>query len=501
MGSESLQAAASNLVLEQGQPNVDFAAGIETMFSIQSSESSYLIQDIEGQIPDYISGRYYLNGPSRFSFGGLQYRHWLDGDGMVYSLRFGTEGVRFTNRFVRTEKFAAEQAAGRPLFRTFGTTFSHDLLKRGLSLESPGNVSVYPFAGTLLAFGEHALPTQLDPCTLETIGPFTFGGALHSISPFSAHPKFDHSSGELVNFGVFFSGNGGKLCLYCFDWNAKLRWRSNLELPYPCATHDFGLTPHYAVFYLTPHILNIDQLVRGHSSLMDSLCWEPGRGSRLLVISRETGKSVVSIPLADRYSLHTINCFEQEDSLVVDIIEFDRPIYDQYQPIPNLFADVPGGSPVRWIINLRTSEPVERRELDYRLAPDLPAMNPRLSSNPYRNFWMLGLSAAGRRGRKFFDQLVHANWDEPVLTDIFQARPKHYLGGEPLFIEDPDSQGGAIICQEFDAHHSRSAFLIFDAFDVGAGPVAKLHLKEPIHLAFHSSFLPDRDFTGSKLAV
>lgn len=485
-------AAASGPFAHPVPPNVDFAPGIETMFSIQPSEASYIIQDIEGRVPEYISGSYYLNGPARFSFSDLQYRHWLDGDGMVYSLQFGDEGVCFTNRFVRTDKFVAEQAAGHPLFRTFGTAFPHDILRRGLSLESPSNISVYPFGATLLAFGEQALPMQLNPATLETIAPFNFSGTLNSISPFSAHPKFDHVSGEMVNFGVFFSGKKAQLCVYCFDWNGTLRWRSNQELPYPCTIHDFGLTSHYAVFYLSPYLLNVDQVVRGHRCLMDSLHWEPGRGSRLQVISRHTGKSIALIPLADRYSLHVINCFEREDTLVVDIIEFDRPVYDQYQPVPDLFQNVPHGCPVRWSINLLSAEPVARKELGYRLAPDFPTINPRLSASPYCDFWMLGLSAAGQHGRKFFDQLVHSNWDDLSTVDVFHAQPTHYLGGEPVFIEDTGSRGGAIICQEFDARQSRSSFLIFDAFNVAAGPVARLHLKEPVHLALHACFQPNQ---------
>lgn len=37
----------------------------------------------------------------------------LDGDGMIHAYRFGDEGVRFQNRFVRTEKFQKEEAEGR----------------------------------------------------------------------------------------------------------------------------------------------------------------------------------------------------------------------------------------------------------------------------------------------------------------------------------------------------------------------------------------------------
>src|SRR6185295_18706175 len=152
----------------------DYAPLIERAFSFTPSEHSYVIDDIEGEIPEFIRGTYYMNGPARFSRGSLRYNHWLDGDGMVCALRFEDRRVEFTSRFIQSAKHAAEEEAGRPLFRAFGTEFESDRLKRGVMLESPINVSVYPYAGTLLAFGEQGLPIELDSVTLETRGEFNF---------------------------------------------------------------------------------------------------------------------------------------------------------------------------------------------------------------------------------------------------------------------------------------------------------------------------------------
>jgi hypothetical protein len=37
-----------------------------------------------------------------------------------------------------------------------------------------------------------------------------------------------------------------------------------------------------------------------------------------------------------------------------------------------------------------------------------------------------------------------------------------------------------VICQQFDAEAGESAFLVFDAFNVSRGPVAKLALASPV---------------------
>ena len=98
-------------------------------------------------------------------------------------------------------------------------------------------------------------------------------------------------------------------------------------------------------------------------------------------------------------------------------------------------------------------------------------------------------ASTGRRGRKFFDQLARAGWGGAGRLDVYRAPPLHYLGGEPVFVDAPG--GGFVICQMFDARRAESAFVIFDAFDVAAGPVATLRLDSPVHLGFHASFLPE----------
>ena len=466
----------------------DFAPGIERAFAAVPVERTEVVRHIEGKVPAFVRGTYYLNGPARFFRGGLRYRHWLDGDGMVCALRFAEEKVELTARFVRSPKWTAEEAAGRALFRTFGTSFPGDQLVRGIALEPPVNVSVYPFDGGLLAFGEQGLPLALDPATLETLGPYTFGGALNPVSPFAAHPKIDPETGELFNFGVSFSATAPVINLYHFGADGALRGRRRIPLEFPCSLHDFAVGPRHAVFYVAPYVLDMAALQSG-STLMEALSWEPERGSRLLVADRETGETVAAIPVGERYCLHTVNAFEDGGHLIVDVVELDRPVYDQYEVMPDLFTDVAPGRPVRLVLDLGQGRVVERREMAYDHAPDFPAVDPRLAHRPYDEMWILGISATGRPGRKFFDQLAHLDWRRPEAADVYTSPPGRYLGGEPAFV--PGDSGGAVICQEFDAEREESAFLVFDAADVARGPVARLPLASPVHLGFHAFFAPE----------
>lgn len=467
----------------------DHAPLLDRIFDLDLKEESYRIKRIDGTIPEYVRGNYYLNGPAQFIQGNFKYRNWLDGDGMVCTLRFSDGEVHFTNRFVATPKRMEEAEAGKPIYRMFGTAFEGDRLKRGIGTESPANVSIYPFGDQLLAFGEQSIPFELDPDTLETKGTYTFNGRLNDITPFSAHPKIDPDTGDLFNFGISFSPTNPSVTLYRFDSDGEMIYRKRSRIDYACTTHDFGISQSYCIFYFCPYVLNIQLLTAEGLATIDALKWMPELGSQLRLFSRETGDEMQTISFGSRYCLHLSNCYEEDGLLIVDVIEHDSTLYDQYQVIPNLFETASKGGPVRYVIDPDKGEVVSRHEIEYYVAPDFPAYDPRRFTKSYNDMWMLGISTAGEEGRKFLDQLVHVEWNEKKVRDVYKAPPRHYLGGEPVFIGNPASESeGLIICQQFDAEAEQSSFLIFDAYHVGNGPIATIHLENPLHLGFHACF-------------
>ena len=362
-----------------------------------------------------------------------------------------------------------------------------------MAIASPVNVSVYPFAGKLLAFGEQGLPWELDAETLETVGEHTFERRLNPISPFSAHPHFDDETGEMFNFGVSFASARPTLTLYKFNAEGKLEWRKRLPLHEPCSMHDFGLSARYAIFYLAPYLLDVSALMQEGATIQDSLRWQPERGSRLLVVERESGEEVANVAIGNRYCLHQINCFEEGDKLVVDVLELDEPVYGDYQPLPDLFVDVAPARPARFVVDIPEQRLVSHEEIDFQpasevnWASDFPAIDPSLSGKDYRHFWMLSISKTGQTGRKFFDRLVHVDWQARAVADHYASPDGKLLGGEPVFVPEPNrNDRGVILSQEFDAENGTGAFLVFDAFDLASGPIARIPLPYPLHLGFHA---------------
>lgn len=478
-------------------PNL--APGLEDTFELPPEEILGARLSVRGELPFPLRGRWLMNGPGRFQVGQRRYSHWLDGDGVVAMVHFdGSASPRLVRKFVRSRKWAEEERFGEAQFRTFGTSWTGDRLLRGIGLESPVNVSVYPFSGTLLAFGEQGLPWALDPATLETVGEHTFGGALNEISPFSAHPHFDPISGEMVAFGMSFAAREPTIQLYRFAADGSLLMRSRIPAGLPASIHDFAISPTYAVFWVSPYVLDFG-VVRSGGSILDALEWKPELGSRLLVVRREDGQLIAEVPVGHGYCLHTINAHEPAAGrLVIDVLELDEPVYPHYL-LETLLADVPNGRPVRLEIDLLASRVVERRVLPYELAPDFPAIDPANVGRANDRVWLLGMSQAGQSGRKFFDTLACLSWAQPEQGDWWRAPAGSYLAGEPVFVgRDADAAPGkveaVILCPLYDAVAKTTRLLVFNADHIAGGPLAELDFEVALAPGFHACWAQDSAF-------
>lgn len=470
----------------------DFATGIDRLLFAESDDQQYAVTDIRGEIPDHVRGTYYLIGPSSFERLGMRYRHWLDADGVVSSVRFSDEGVRFTRRHVASRKRVRESEAGRPVYRAFGTSFPGDKMLRGLSTESPINVAVQHVGRRLLAFGEQSLPYELDPTSLETLTPgqpWDFGGAINEMTPFSAHAKIDDRAQELVNFGVSFASREPRLNFYRIGFDGQLKLRCHVPLPYAASIHDFALSPSHAVFHVGPQILDFRRMTQDGCTTVEALTWQRNLGSSLLILGRETGSEVARLPVAPCYCLHMIAAFERDRFLICDLIEYDGPIYEHYQVLPNLFVRIPAGRPVRYAIDLTDPMIVSRQEATYAQAPDFPTIDPRRAGREYEECWMLGISATGRTGRKFFDRLVHVTWSRSHCPDVFRVPAGHFLTGEPAYIPNDDHCAiGTLLAPFYDSRENASGYWLFDPSQVATGPIAEIRLPGPNHAGFHATW-------------
>lgn len=152
--------------------------------------------EVIGEIPDDLNGLYVRNGPNPQHIPAGRY-HWFDGDGMLHGVRIAGGKASYRNRYVRTKGFEIEREAGRALWTGLLEPPRFD--NPHGPFKNAANTALVWHDGRLLALWEGGEPHTIRVPGLETIGPYTYGGKL--VSAFTAHPKVDEVTGEMMFFG------------------------------------------------------------------------------------------------------------------------------------------------------------------------------------------------------------------------------------------------------------------------------------------------------------
>ena len=110
------------------------------------------------------------------------------------------------HRYVMTDRLKAERAARRGLFGDYRNPFTDDPRVKGMQ-RTVSNTNVVLHAGQLLAIKEDGPPYAMDPITLETRQLWDWKGQM-TATTFTAHPKIDPATGELVGLCLCGEGRG-----------------------------------------------------------------------------------------------------------------------------------------------------------------------------------------------------------------------------------------------------------------------------------------------------
>lgn len=159
---------------------------------------------VRGELPKDLAGTLYRNGPNPQFAPRDPNHHWFIGDGMIHAFHIEDGHVAYRNRWVRTPKWELEHAAHRSLFGAWGNPATTDPSVQGMD-NGVANTNIVWHAGKLFALEEGHRPFALDPETLAAQGYWDFGGAFTG-ARFTAHPKIDPETGEMVFFAYSAAG-------------------------------------------------------------------------------------------------------------------------------------------------------------------------------------------------------------------------------------------------------------------------------------------------------
>lgn len=244
--------------------------------------------EFEGEIPKDIDGTFYRIQPDHQFPPLFEDDIHFNGDGAVTAIRIQNGHAHFKHRYVRTDRFNHERAAQKSLFGRYRNKFTDNESVKGV-IRTASNTNIVFWRGVLLATKEDGPPFAMDPVTLETIGRYDFDGQV--LSPtFTAHPKFDPDTGEMVCFGYEAGGDGNDgscdIVVYTIDKDGKKTEECWYKAPFCGMIHDCGLSENYVVLPMTPMKCSLDRLERGGNHW----AWDPDEDQLYGIVPRRGGK-------------------------------------------------------------------------------------------------------------------------------------------------------------------------------------------------------------------
>ena len=466
-------------------------------YESQPNEYEYEITEIEGEIPAELSGTLFRNGPGLLDIGNEAIHHPFDGDGMISAFSFKDGKVYYRNRFVQTEAYIKEQAAGKILYRgVFGTQKPGGLLSNifDFKLKNIANTGVIYWGGKLLALWEAAEPHRLDPQTLETQGIDYLDGVLEPGDAFAAHPCIDPScvmddgAPCMVNFRVD-PGLSSKITLFEFAPDGKLLRRHAHSIPGFSFIHDFIITPHYAIFFQNPVNFNPLPFLFGLRGAGECVQFQPDKPTNVILIPRDPqNKEVKTFSVESGFVFHHANAFEQEGQICIDSITYQS--LPQVQPNSNYkevdFDSLDPGQLWRFTLNLNDGS-VTRQMLESRCC-EFPTHNPEKVGRPYRYLY-IG-AASNNTGRNAPLQAILKLDLETGERQLHSFAPGGYVS-EPIFVPQPNADredAGWVLTLVYDGSKHRSTLAILDGENLAGDAIALLHLKHHIPYGLHGSW-------------
>ncbi|MGF6708680.1 carotenoid cleavage dioxygenase-like enzyme [Pseudomonas frederiksbergensis] len=200
---------------------------------------------------------------------------------MITMLRIQNGRASFRSRYVRTDRFLAEEKAGRSLFGAYRNPYTDDPSVAGVD-RGTANTNIVFHANRLLALKEDALPIEIDPLTLETIGKWDAEGTITS-PVVTAHPHPDARTGELLMFGYQANGIGSNDVIFLpVNADGRVPRKTWFKAPYPCLMHDWFATEHYALFPVSPAVTFPERVKKGAPYYM----WNSTKPSYIGVLPR-----------------------------------------------------------------------------------------------------------------------------------------------------------------------------------------------------------------------
>ena len=208
---------------------------------------------------------------------------------MLHATSIRDGKASFRNRFVRNEVVKDEMRSGISLVRPimdsdpFAMIMNVGLnnLFTGSSGKNVANTNVMKHAGKFYALVDSSKPSQISLSSLETVGTDDFGGKLDF--NFTAHPKKDAETGELVFFGSELSMEEPFCRIGVINADGELVRKTDVSgLKIARLMHDFAITSTQTILLDIPLVADLTAVGQGEKPIQ----YNPNKPLRMGILPR-----------------------------------------------------------------------------------------------------------------------------------------------------------------------------------------------------------------------
>ncbi|MDJ0844221.1 carotenoid oxygenase family protein [Crocosphaera sp.] len=427
-----------------------------------------------GEIPRNLKGMFLRNGPNP-QFSPIGQYHWFDGDGMIHGVQIEEGTASYRNRFVQTPGYNLEKEANQPLWTGMLEPPQMDN-PYGPSKNTANTALVY-HSGRLLALWEGGEPHALTVPELDTLGPHTFEGKLRF--PFTAHPKIDPSTGEMMFFGYSIA-QPPYVQYGIISPQGELIKTVAIDLPIGVMMHDFAITENYTIFLDLPLTFRPERMQKGEPPLQ----FEHNQPSRFGILPRQGNNEDIRWFESNAcYIFHTLNAYEEGEEIVLIACRMTGTtvLGEAKEKIKD--SDIPYLH--EWRFNLKTGEVTEQSLCN--VPSEFPRINEQYTGRKNR-YGYSGKMAESSEPK--FDGIVKHDFEQGGF-EIHHFGP-HKYGGEPIFAPNPTAEtedDGWLLTFVHDEVSKLSELVIIDAQDFTASPLAKIQIPQRVPYGFHGTWL------------
>jgi len=392
---------------------------------------------ITGEIPKWISGSFYRNGPGTFSTSKATLNHWFDGLAMIHRFDIQHGNVQYKSNFLDTnvkDSIINNDSISFPEFATDPCYSIFKKLKMWFDYVNP-KVNIQPVNGRLFALGETMMQLEIDKQSLDKIGVHSYSNRKNNLATTTAHPFIENN--YLYNVVTRL----GMLNYYEIVKYDVLKKKSTsickISIANPSYLHSMGMSENYFILIHFPYECKTIDFVLKSRPYIENFNWKENKDCVIYIVSKKTGKVVHKLKSDPFFAFHFINAYELDNKLIFDLCVYpNSDIIDAFylNKLANPTEQLPGSTVQRFTFNF-TNESLERKLISDQLL-ELVTIDDRLITKEYAHLYGLGISKEG--SSQFYDQLIKINLQTGKHLIWKDA---DYYPGEPKFIPKADGDG------------------------------------------------------------